>query len=32
MIDSHAHIYAPEFGGDRDAFLDKAFGSGVRRF
>ncbi len=31
MIDSHAHIYAPEFGGDRDAMLEKAFVGGVSR-
>ena len=31
MIDSHAHIYAPEFSGDRDAMLVKAFSNGVSR-
>jgi TatD DNase family protein len=31
MIDSHAHIYASEFNADRDAMLEKAFGSGVSR-
>jgi TatD DNase family protein len=31
MIDSHAHIYAPEFGADRDFMLEKAFSSGVSR-
>ncbi len=31
MIDSHAHIYAEEFSADRDAMLEKCFGSGVRK-
>ncbi len=31
MIDSHAHIYAPEFNADRSAMLENAFGSGVNR-
>lgn len=31
MIDTHAHIYAPEFGGDRTEMLERTFSAGVSR-
>jgi TatD DNase family protein len=29
MIDTHAHIYAPEFASDRDEMLERAFSNGL---
>ncbi|QHT66532.1 TatD family hydrolase [Rhodocytophaga rosea] len=31
MIDTHAHIYAPEFDGDRKQMLERTFAAGVTR-
>jgi TatD DNase family protein len=31
LIDTHAHIYAPEFANDRTSMLDRAFAQGVQQ-
>lgn len=31
LTDTHTHLYSEEFGGDRDAMMQRAFDAGVRR-
>jgi TatD DNase family protein len=32
MIDTHCHLYLPEFDADRDAVMNRAFQAGVEKF